>query len=148
DILRNVMFIGLTGFDNAAQQVVPKLAKSWEASDDNSTWTFHLRRGARFSDGTPITSADVLFNFEVVYDEELHPAVQDLLVMNGEPWSVTAPDDYTVVIQTPSPNALVPDLVTSLFIMPKHVIEPAYRAGTFASLYAVNTPPDDLVSSG
>jgi peptide/nickel transport system substrate-binding protein len=148
DITHGLLFAGLTGFDNATQQVVPLIAKSWEVSDDNTEWTFHLRRGARFSDGTLLTAADVLFTFEVALDAELHPAVQDLFTMNGQQWQVSAPDDYTVVVRTPAPNALVPDLIGSLFIMPKHVIEPAYEAGTFASLYSVSTPPDQIVSSG
>ena len=148
DVLWGPMFVGLTGYDNAKQELTPLLARSWEASEDGMEWTFHLRRGARFSDGTPITSADVLFNFEVAFDAELHPAIQDLFTMNGEQWQVTAPDEYTIVVRTPAPNALVPDLIGSLFIMPKHVIEPAYTAGTFASLYSVSTPPDQIVSSG
>lgn len=142
------LFVGLTTFDNATQQTAPMLAKRWEVADDGLTWTFELRRGARFSDGTPITSADVLFNFEVAYDDELHPAIQDLLVMDGRRWEISAPDDYTVVIRTPAPNAMVPELAGALRILPKHVLEPAYRNGTFASAYGVNTPPDQLVTSG
>jgi ABC-type transport system substrate-binding protein len=60
------LFVGLATFDNATQSDMPMLAKSWDVSPDGLTWTFHLRRGARFSDGHPITSADVLFSFEVV----------------------------------------------------------------------------------
>ncbi len=101
------MFVGLVDFDNETQQDAPGLAKSWEVGADGLTWTFHLRKGAAFSDGHPITSSDVLFSFELAYDETLHPSVQDLLITNGKKWEVSAPDDYTIVIKLPAPNAMV-----------------------------------------
>ena len=99
-------FARLTDYDNATQKSIPWLAKSWEMAPDGLTWTFHLRKGAKFSDGHPITAEDVLFSFQVVYDKTLHPSAQDLLIMGGKPFEVTAPDPYTVVIKTPSPNAV------------------------------------------
>jgi peptide/nickel transport system substrate-binding protein len=147
DVTRN-MFIGLAGFNNITQADEPLLAKSWEVADDGLTWTFHLRRGARFSDGTPITAADVLFSFQLAYDDVLHPSIQDLLIMNGKRWDVSAPDDYTVVIKTPEPNAMTVSLASAVYIMPKHILEDAYKAGNFASAYSVNTPPDQVVVSG
>jgi peptide/nickel transport system substrate-binding protein len=142
------LFTALAGFDNGTQETEPELAKSWTLADDKVTWTFDLRRGAAFSDGTPITSADVLFSFQVAYDETLHPSVQDLLVMNGKRWEVTAPDDYTVVIKTPAPNAMLVSLASSVPVLPKHILEPAFKGGTFASSYTVSTPPDQLITSG
>ncbi len=142
------MFVALTEFDNATQQAVPMIAKTWSVADDKLTWTFNLRRGARFSDGQPITAADVLFSFELAYDEVLHPSVQDLLIMNGRRWEVTAPDDYTIVIKTPEPNAMVESLAGSVYVMPKHILEAAYKAGDFAAAYGVATPPDQIVTSG
>lgn len=142
------MFIALADFDNAAQQQIPMLAKDWSMADDKLTWTFNLRRGAKFSDGHPITSADVLFSFEVVLDDELHPAAQDGLVTNGRKWEVTAPDAHTVVIKTPEPNAMVIPLAGAVYIMPKHILEPAFRSGNFASAYSVSTAPDQIVTSG
>ena len=72
------------------------------SSADGKTWTWHLRRGAAFSDGHPITADDVLFSFAVAYDDTLHPSVQDLLIMlSGKKFEVSAPDSYTVVIQLP-----------------------------------------------
>jgi peptide/nickel transport system substrate-binding protein len=142
------MFVGLVDFDNDIQQDKPALAKSWDVAPDGLTWTFHLRRGAAFSDGHPITSADVLFSFQVAYDETLHPSVQDLLVSNGKRWDLSAPDEYTFVIKLPSPNAMVAPLAGSVTIMPRHVLEPMFKAGTFASAYNVSTPAAQVVSSG
>src|SRR5882672_8585318 len=51
----NRMFVTLADFNNHTQQTTPWLAKSWELAADGVTWTFHLRRGAAFSDGHPIT---------------------------------------------------------------------------------------------
>ncbi|MGE0451861.1 MAG: ABC transporter substrate-binding protein [Vicinamibacterales bacterium] len=147
DITMN-MFIGLASFENDTQQDAPMLAKSWEASPDGLTWIFHLRKGAAFSDGHPMTSADVLFSFQLALDDTLHPSVQDLLISNGKKWDVSAPDDYTFVIQLAAPNAMVVPTAGSVSIMPKHVLEPAFKAGTFASAYNISTPPAELVSSG
>ena len=124
-------FATLTDFDNVAQKSIPWLAKSWEMAPDGLTWTFHLRKGAKFSDGHPITAEDVLFRFQVVYDKTLHPSVQDLLIMGGKPFEVTAPDPYTVVIKTPSPNAALVDCVANVRIMPKHVLEEVIQEGGF-----------------
>jgi peptide/nickel transport system substrate-binding protein len=142
------LFAAVADFDNATQQTRPILAKSWETSEDGLTTTFHLRRGIRFSDGHPITSEDFLFNFELAYDEELHPSLQDLLKIDGQKFEVSAPDSYTVVVKTPKPYALIVSAVGSLYIMPKHILEPVYRAGNFASAYGTNTPPESLVTSG
>lgn len=146
--ITGLMFIGLAGFDNGTQLETPGLAKSWEVTPDGLTWTFHLRKGAQFSDGKPMTSADVLFSFDIAYDATLHPSVQDLLIMDGKRFEVTAPDAYTVVIRTPTPNAMLVALASSVPVMPKHVLEPAFKAGSFASAYNVSTPPDQIITSG
>jgi peptide/nickel transport system substrate-binding protein len=146
--ITNLMFVGMAEYDNNTQQIYPLLARSWEVNPDGRTWTWHLRRGARFSDGHPITSADVLFMFEVLYDAELHPSLQDLLKVDGQPFEVSAPDSYTVVTRAAAPHALMAATVGSLKIMPRHVLEPAYRRGDFAAAYSLSTPPESLVTSG
>jgi peptide/nickel transport system substrate-binding protein len=142
------IFTGLVDYDNGKQEFGPGLAKSWEVAPDGVTWTFHLRQGAKFSDGHPITAEDVLFTFQVAYDPVLHPAIQDLLMMNGKPYELSAPDPHTIVVKTPVPNAILLIGAGGVPILPKHVLEPAFKAGTFASAYNVNTPPDQIVSSG
>src|SRR5688500_2058422 len=98
--ITNLTFSSLTDFDNETQEIEPGLAKSWEVAPDGVTWTFHLRKGAKFSDGHPITAQDVLFSFQVALDPTVHPSVQDLLKMGEKFYEVSAPDDYTVVIKT------------------------------------------------
>src|SRR5204863_6045412 len=102
--VNNQLYAALAAFDNETQQMYPQLAKSWEQSPDGLVWTWHLRRGACFSDGHPITSADVQFMFEMAYDPVLHPSLQDLLQAGGKPFQVTAPDSYTVVTKLAAPH--------------------------------------------
>ena len=146
--INNLMYAGLAEFDNGTQTLYPLLAKSWDVSVDGLTYTWHLRHGARFSDGHPITSSDVMFMFELVYDSALGPSLRDLLMVDGRPFTVSAPDSYTVVTILPGPHSLAVASVGALRILPRHVLEPAHRRGRFASSYAVTTPPESLVTSG
>ena len=144
----NLLYASLTNWDNQTHVDYPEIAKTWELSEDGTVYTFHLRRGAAFSDGHPITSEDVMFSFEIVFDPVLHPSTQDLLQVAGRKFAVTAPDSYTVVIRTHSVSRLALQGISSVRIMPRHVLEPAFRSGQYASAYSTSTPPESLVTSG
>jgi peptide/nickel transport system substrate-binding protein len=81
---------------DAPPKVQPRLATSWEVSDDKLTYTYHLRRGVQFADGRPFTSADLRFSFDVMRD----PAVKaDHLRGEFENVdSIETPDPYTLVV--------------------------------------------------
>ncbi|GLX97270.1 ABC transporter substrate-binding protein [Herbidospora sp. NBRC 101105] len=85
---------------------VPALAESFTASDDAKTFTFKLRPDAKFSDGTPVTSADVAFSLNRVKNVKGNPS----FLMAG--LTVTAPDPATVVVASEEPNTAIP------FILP------------------------------
>ena len=146
------MFVSLTDIDYRTQEDIPVLARSWEFSDGGRTVTYHLRRGARFSDGHPITSDDVKFCFDVVMDPALHPSMQDGLAMDvgGKrlPFTYSAPDSYTFVVTAPASDALILSHVANVRILPKHILESAAKTGRFASSYTTATPPESLVTSG
>ena len=146
------LFTSLTDLDYATEADVPRIARAWDLSDSGRTVTFHLRRGAAFSDGHPITSADVKFSFDVVMDSTLHPSMQEGLRMDvagqSVPYAYSAPDSFTFVVTSPGPDALLLSHVSNVRIVPKHVLEGAFRAGTFASAYSTATPPESLVTSG
>ena len=57
----DLVFTGLVQFDNNLK-VTPQLASSYSVASDGLTWTFHLRPNLKFSDGTPLTSADVVYS--------------------------------------------------------------------------------------
>jgi peptide/nickel transport system substrate-binding protein len=84
---------------------VPELAESYTASPDGKTFTFKLRSDAKFSDGSPVTSADVVFSLTRVKNLKGNPS----FLMDG--LTVTAPDASTVVIASEKPNAAVPFIV-------------------------------------
>src|SRR6185503_17128387 len=64
------LFDGLTRFTPDAR-VIPALATSWETSPDGLTWTFHLRRGVTFTDGTPFVAQQVLASWQRVLDPKV-----------------------------------------------------------------------------
>jgi peptide/nickel transport system substrate-binding protein len=144
----NLLFCTLWDFNNATQQEVPLLAKSYDRSPDGLTYTWHLRRGAAFSDGHPITSDDVLFSFACAYDSVLHPSIQDLLIVGGKPMAVSAPDSYTVVTKIVAPYALMTSAIGSLRIMPKHALQSAFQKGEFAAAFNTSISPESVVTSG
>jgi len=53
------LFLPLIRFDFNKLKVVPCLASSWEVSDDNLVWTFHLRKDVKWTDGKPVTAHDI-----------------------------------------------------------------------------------------
>src|SRR5215470_18212005 len=58
------IFEGLVAFDGATTRIKPSLAESWETSPDGRVWTFHIRQGVTFHDGTPLDAAAVKANFD------------------------------------------------------------------------------------
>src|SRR5581483_10175612 len=82
----------------------PALAESWDVSPDQLVWTFHLRRGVTFHDGTPFSASDVVYSYRRIIDQHLTNAYRFAAVSD-----VTAPDPSTVAITVkhPTPNLLV-----------------------------------------
>src|SRR6476660_5179549 len=89
------LFDGLTRFTPDAQ-VVPGLATRWETSPDGSVYTFHLRRGVTFTDGTPFVARQVLSSWQRVLDPKvrggrgwpLYPALGAQEYAHGKPTSL------------------------------------------------------------
>jgi peptide/nickel transport system substrate-binding protein len=129
-------------------ELEPWLAEKWESSADGRTHTLHLRPGVTWSDGTPFTSADVLFSLDAVFDKGAGSVLASGLTVAGQPIRATAPDDQTVVLAFAGASGPGLRLLDNLPIYPKHKLEASLRAGTFAKAWDTNTPPADLVGTG
>ncbi|NJM08856.1 ABC transporter substrate-binding protein, partial [Candidatus Gracilibacteria bacterium] len=110
-LLKSMLYDGLVRWNAEWTAVEPNLAESWEVENDGAKYTFTLRDGVKWSDGTPFSSADVMFWVESIRgNEELHgdfPGWMEIEV-DGEDIgpTVTAPDATTLVFEWPAPNGL------------------------------------------
>ncbi|WP_166351694.1 ABC transporter substrate-binding protein [Phytoactinopolyspora limicola] len=77
----------------------PSLATEWDTSDDGLTWTFTLREGVTFHDGSDFTAADVVYSFNRIIDDEMANAFRFASVDE-----ISAADDHTVVITLTEPT--------------------------------------------
>ncbi|PRY34757.1 peptide/nickel transport system substrate-binding protein [Umezawaea tangerina] len=112
-----LMYDYLTAYDAKDQRPVEGVAKSWEKSADNLTWTFTVPDGKKWSDGQPITAKDVGFTYNLMMTDKDAATANGSFVANFE--SVTVPDDRTVVIKTKVPQASM--LALDVPIVPEHV---------------------------
>lgn len=109
-LLTRNLYEGLVQYQpgTAARKIIPSLATSWTISPDGLTYTFQLRKGVTFHDGTPFTSAAV------------EPSFARRTAVNGGPAymlddvaSVATPGPYTVVITLKKPNTAFLDYLAS-----------------------------------
>jgi peptide/nickel transport system substrate-binding protein len=107
----------LIGYSMKDMSPEPALATEWETSDDGLTWTFTMRDDVMWSDGEPLTAADVAYTYGRVLDGGPEAATWSSYLIGVE--SVEAPDDTTVVITLKKPNAVLPLL--PIPIVPEHV---------------------------
>lgn len=102
-----------------------ELAERWAVSEDEMTLTFSMRRGVKWHDGEDVTAEDVDFTFRYMIDPKTPTAY-------GEPFrqvrraEVVDPYTYRVTYAKPYAPAL---LSWGLWILPRHILEPAWKAG-------------------
>ncbi|CAD5257019.1 Peptide/nickel transport system substrate-binding protein [Bosea sp. 62] len=140
-LVAELLYSGLTRLkpDMSAES---DLAESWTNSADLTEWTFALRKGLTFHDGSPCTAADVVATFEAILDAKTaSPARQNV----GPIAKVTAKDDATVVFNLSAPFA---DLPVTLAYTNAKIVPAAVIKGGLEKLdrQAVGTGPFKLVS--
>lgn len=100
---------------DATGAIVPGLATKFTSSPDFTTWTFTIRNGVTFSDGSPLTAKDVVFTYQTVQKAK----ASDNNYLLTDLTSVTAPDDTTVVFTLGHPYSAWPSSTTNIPIVPQ-----------------------------
>ena len=152
------LFEGLTETSWLTDEIEPRLAESWERSEDGLTWTFHLRKDVRWHDGEPLTAHDVDFTFNrIIYNDDIpassRPAFQFRFLDESTgmweeaPMTVTAVDNYTIECVLPLPFApFLRSMGTAIY--PKHILEKHVEDGTFNSTWDIETDPAEVIGTG
>jgi peptide/nickel transport system substrate-binding protein len=105
----------LVGYSERDLSPVPGLARSWTISADKRSVTFKLQSGVRWSDGEPLTSADVKYSLQTLgRDGALFSSYTETIA------SIATPDPETVVIKTKRPDARIVGGL-AVYILPEHV---------------------------
>src|SRR5579871_6218859 len=113
------IFNQLTRINKQSNFVSPSLAESWDISPDRKTYTFHLRKNAKFSTGAPVTADDVIFSLKRTFDPKvcfysfLFGAVKSIRKLNNSTIQLVLSEPTTPLLESLSvfAAAIVPEAV-------------------------------------
>lgn len=108
----NEIFDPLVRYNVDRKTVEPHLAQGWEVDEDYTFWTFYIRKGIRFHDGSNLTSKDVQWTFQSIINEEINipnkwlfAGIQNIIVQ----------DKYTISFQLKDGNRVFPYFLSAIF---------------------------------
>src|SRR5262249_40927676 len=123
-----LLYDTLVTYDETTHQFLPKLAESWDVSEDGTQYTFHLRHDVTFQNGEPFTADAVVETWTAGKDPgNLYPEVYSIAS------NVEAVDDYTVRITMDKPQLGLMNSLTAWAIVP-----PAYMRKVGIDAFAQN----------
>ena len=148
-------FEGLVTYDTATGSLIGGDAESWTISDDGTVYTFTLREGLKWSDGSPLTAQDYLYTFKRILTPATTAQYLSLLTdyiagaqeyYDGtgteEALGVKAPDDRTFVLTLKAPAPYYIDVLTMW------TFSPVQKATVEANADKWTTSPDTYVVNG
>jgi peptide/nickel transport system substrate-binding protein len=126
----SLLFPGFLAVDVTQAAIAPSSApfargaivEDWTVSEDNTVYTFNLREDLTWNDGTPITSADVLYTWRVAQAAAEGVVGAQIGFITEAITNVEAPDDFTVVVTFNSPECTALSYAGSLIPLPSHVL--------------------------
>ncbi len=115
--LAQIIFSGLLKYDGQGK-LTPDMAESYELSDDQKVYTFHIKKNIKWHDGEPLTAEDIFFTIHAVQD----PMYKSLLRLNWQGVEIEQKDKFTITFNLKNPYSGFLDNLT-IGIIPKHIWE-------------------------
>lgn len=134
DLLLNsrMGYESLVNWARDGQSIEPGLATHWEMSPDGLIYTFYLRKGVKWSDGTAFTTDDILFSYyDILLNNEITPTFPDYLISAGKPIQITKQSPYIIKFHLHKPNGFFLKFLAycagrgfaTSILMPKHYLK-------------------------
>ncbi|MCA1618858.1 MAG: peptide ABC transporter substrate-binding protein [Acidobacteria bacterium] len=121
------LYEGLTDYEPGSLRPVPAVASRWEAAEGGRRWTFHLREGARWTNGDPVTAQDFVRSWQRTLrlgERAPHASLLSNIVGAPTPLGVAALDSRTLRVTLRRPDANFPALVAHPVFRPVHELSP------------------------
>jgi peptide/nickel transport system substrate-binding protein len=138
----------LVHINRSSLELEPSLAARWEADKTGRVFTIHLRRGVRFSDGSPFTADDVIFTFQALTDPKVQCPLAGQIEVDGAFPSIKKIDDLTLQMSFQRPIGMGLRMLDSVPMLPKKLLLKAYQEGRFADVWGPAVNPEDVVGLG
>jgi peptide/nickel transport system substrate-binding protein len=137
----NVQFASLVGKAAPDFAAEPALVESWEENQAGLNYTYTLREGLLWSDGTPITAEDAVWNINTSRDQEWPNYISTVTNLSAE-----VIDERTFTVTSSVPDPKLPGI--EIYMVPKHIWEPVATDGeavtTYEALDGVGSGPFTL----
>jgi len=143
-----LIFAGLTETDAHTGLPKPLLAESWIVDSSGKVYTFKLRPGLSFNDGSPLRASDVVFTWSrLAFDSTVQCAMRDILMTGGKLPEVKALDSLTVEFRLPGVFGPFVAAAGGLPVLSEKRLASKVGSG-FNAAYGIDTPTDSLVGAG
>ena len=114
------LYDGLMRWQGNPAKLEPWVAERYEVSDDGRVYTFHMRKGVKFHDGSEVTAQDVVYSLERIL--ALGKGAASLFKTMVEPGAARAVDDYTVEFTLKKPSAIFLAVVPEIHIINEELV--------------------------
>ncbi len=150
------VFNSLLRSNGLTAKLEPELAESWQVAPNGLEVTFTMRENLKWSDGQPLTVDDVVFTFNLIFDERIPTSSRDVLRVGKkqELPKLQKLDERRIKFTTAEPFAPFVRYMGGTGILPKHILESTIeetdKAGKlkFLETWSIKTPPNQIVGSG
>jgi len=139
----SVRHVNLVRYSDDLQTIVPNVAKGWKWNSDYTQLTMYLRKGHKWSDGAPFTSADIKFWYDnLMMDKNVFAKPKAYVLVAGKPMDVETPNPTTVVFNLPAPKPGLLAMFATTYAQP---FQPKHFLGKYHP--AINPNADKLAQA-